>query len=122
MRERKREGGENEKRRKRESEKDRGLVHELRYEGKETRAAVLREQTAVFVLSSTERASQLLSKHTNIRRLREESQRGTGLEGSLSFGVKEMAKVPGADDERSLGRGARGRGRRGERARTARGG
>lgn len=85
-------------------------MHELRYEGKETRAAVLREQTAVFVLSSTERASQLLSKHTNIRRLREESQRGTGLEGSLSFGVKEMAKVPGADDEN----GAEGGEREGE--------
>lgn len=67
---------------------------------------MLREQTAAFVLSSTERASQLLSKHTNIRRLREESQRGTGLEGSLSFGVKEMAKVPGADDERSRGEGS----------------
>lgn len=79
---------------------------------------MLREQTAVFVLSSTERASQLLSKHTNIRRLREESQRGTGLEGSLSFGVKEMAKVSGADDERSRGRGARGGGCRGERARA----
>lgn len=113
-------------RREREEEKERAKKTEgwcMSCDTRERRrAAVLREQTAVFVLSSTERASQLLSKHTNIRRLREESQRGTGLEGSLSFGVKEMAKVPGADDERSRGRGARGRGCRGERARTARGG
>lgn len=84
---------------------------------------MLREQTAVFVLSSTERASQLLSKHTNIRRLREESQRGTGLEGSLSFGVKEMAKVPGRGRRTEPREGSeRERMSGGERARTARGG
>lgn len=39
----------------------------------------------------------------------EKSQRGVGLEGSSSFGVKEMAKVPGADDGRTDGAWERGK-------------
>lgn len=51
------------------------------------------DQTA-FVLSSTERASQLLSKHTNIRYEKNAGQRGVSKEARAS-GAKEMAKVPG---------------------------